>query len=174
VDGNPVEYVGQLQQQVGFRKPGEKVKVEVARKGGARKTVEVQLQEVTSPQEVAGSAGEHNNASDSNRVGTTSVDLLGLTVQSLDREVARRLELPADQQGVLVTEVTPGGPAYGEVAAPENGGPELILELEGKRVRTPAELREALKGHQSGDIVSLRIYNTQAKARRIERIRLGG
>src|SRR3954465_792700 len=32
VDGKPVEYVGQLQQQVGFRNPGEKVKVEVARK----------------------------------------------------------------------------------------------------------------------------------------------
>ncbi|HVQ46596.1 MAG TPA: trypsin-like peptidase domain-containing protein, partial [Gemmatimonadales bacterium] len=38
LDGKPVEYVGQLQQQVGFRKPGEKVKVEVARKGGVRKT----------------------------------------------------------------------------------------------------------------------------------------
>src|ERR671917_2100516 len=46
VAGKPVEYVGQLQQQVGFRKAGEKVKVEVARKGGVRKTLEVQLQEI--------------------------------------------------------------------------------------------------------------------------------
>src|ERR687891_2566581 len=45
VDGKPVEYVGQLQQQVGFRKAGEKVKVEVARKGGVRKTYDVRLQE---------------------------------------------------------------------------------------------------------------------------------
>ncbi len=35
VDGQPVSYVAQLQQLVGFRRPGEAVKVEVARKGGA-------------------------------------------------------------------------------------------------------------------------------------------
>ena len=53
VDGKPVEYVGQLQQQVAFRKAGEKVKVEVARKGGVRKTFEVGLQEVPAPRETA-------------------------------------------------------------------------------------------------------------------------
>src|SRR5829696_2178230 len=41
IDGRPVEYVGQLQQQIAFRKPGDKVKVEVARKGGVQKTYEV-------------------------------------------------------------------------------------------------------------------------------------
>src|SRR5829696_8849250 len=34
VDNKPVERVGQLQQVIGFRKPGDVVKVEVARKGG--------------------------------------------------------------------------------------------------------------------------------------------
>ena len=37
----------------------------------------------------------------------------------------------------------------------------------------PADVRQALKNYKAGDIVSLRIYNTQAKNRRIERIRLG-
>ena len=41
VDGKPVERVGQLQQVIGFRKPGDVVKVEVARKGGVRKTFSV-------------------------------------------------------------------------------------------------------------------------------------
>src|SRR5919112_607489 len=54
VDGKPVEYVGQLQQQVGFRKAGEKVKVEVARKGGVRKTLDVQLQEIAPAKALAG------------------------------------------------------------------------------------------------------------------------
>jgi S1-C subfamily serine protease len=149
------------------------VKVEVARKGGARKTIEVQLQEVTSPQELARAAGQGDDGSESGDGAATLVDLLGLTVQPLDRDAARQLELPADQQGVLVTGVTPGGPSHGEVAPPEAGGPDIILELEGKPVKTPADLRQALKGYKSGDIVSLRLYNTQAKARRIERIRLG-
>jgi S1-C subfamily serine protease len=85
----------------------------------------------------------------------------------------QQLGLPADQRGVLVTGVTAGGPAYGEVAGPDNGGPDIILDLEGKPVKTTADLRQALKNYKAGDIVSLRIYNTQAKNRRIERIRLG-
>ena len=43
LDGQPVEYTAQLQQLVGFRKPGEVVKVEVARKGGIRRTFNVRL-----------------------------------------------------------------------------------------------------------------------------------
>jgi serine protease Do len=171
VDGKPVEYVGQLQQQVGFRKPGEKVKVEVARKGGVRKTYEVRLQEVASPRELARNLGDGNRSDDS--ADAASIDLLGLTVQPLDQETMRQLELDAEQRGLLVTGVTPGGPAYGEVAEPDRGGPDIILEVEGKAVRTPSDLREALKSYKAGEIVSLRIYNTQAKARRIERIRLG-
>ena len=53
VDGKPVEYVGQLQQVIGFRKPGEVVKVEVARTGGVRKTVGVKLQELNDSPQVA-------------------------------------------------------------------------------------------------------------------------
>lgn len=170
VDGKRVEYVGQLQQQVGFRKAGEKVKVEVARKGGVRKTFEVRLQEVAAPRDVA---ARNSESSPGNNAGEASIDLLGLTVQPVDQEAAAQFDLPADQRGVLVTQVTPGGPSYGEVAEPQNGGPDIILELEGKPVKTPAELRQALRDYKVGDIVSLRIYNTQAKTRRIERIRLG-
>jgi len=45
--------------------------------------------------------------------------------------------------------------------------------VEGKPVRTAAELRKTIEGMKPGEIVSLRVYNTQAKNRRIERIRLG-
>jgi len=174
LDGKPVEYVGQLQQQVGFRKPGEKVKVEVARKGGVRKTYDVPLQEVKSTRELAGRSDNGSNNGDTvNDEAATSIDLLGVTVQSLDRDDVQQFDLPADQRGVLVTGVKPGGPAYGEVASPDNGGPDIILDLEGKPVKNPADLRQALKNYKAGDIVSLKIYNTQAKNRRIERIRLG-
>src|SRR5215210_3717562 len=91
VDGKPVEYVGQLQQQVGFRKPGEKVKVEVARKGGVRKTYEVPLQEVTAPRDLARRTTEGNDTGDAeDAAATTSIDLLGLTVQPLDQESVRQ------------------------------------------------------------------------------------
>ena len=38
-----MNYAAQLQQVIGFSRPGETVKVEVARKGGVRKTYPVKL-----------------------------------------------------------------------------------------------------------------------------------
>ncbi|HEY3011644.1 MAG TPA: Do family serine endopeptidase [Gemmatimonadales bacterium] len=174
VDGKPVEYVGQLQQEVAFRKPGETVKVEVARKGGVRKTLEVRLQEVGSPRELAGrNSARSNDAADSGDDSATSIDLLGLTVQPVDQDAVSQFDLAPDQRGLIVTGVDPGGPSYGEVADPDNGGPDILLALEGKSLKTSSDLEQALKSYKANDIVSLRIYNTQAKTRRIERIRLG-
>ena len=65
VDGKPVEYVGQLQQQIAFRQPGEMVKVEVARKGGVRKTFDVKLQEL--PAADARSRSRDSGAADDHR-----------------------------------------------------------------------------------------------------------
>ena len=39
IDGRRVDYVAQLQEAIAFRKPGETVEVEVARKGGQRADV---------------------------------------------------------------------------------------------------------------------------------------
>jgi serine protease Do len=174
VDGKPVEYVGQLQQQIAFRKSGETVKVEVARKGRVRKTLEVRLQEVAAPKETADRGSDQSNdASDSGDDAASSIDLLGLTVQPLDQDAVQQFELAPDQRGLLVTGVTPGGPSYRDVADPDTGGPDIILSVEGKPVKTVSDLKQSLKGFKKDDIVSLRIYNTQAKTRRIERIRLG-
>jgi serine protease Do len=174
VDGAPVEYVGQLQQQVAFRKAGEKVKVEVARKGGVRKTFEVRLQEVPAPKDTAGRDTEAtDDAANSSDEAAADIDLLGLTVQPVDQDAVEQFELKPEQRGLVVTGVIPGGPAQGEIAEPDNGGPDIILSVEGKSVKSVADLKQALKGDKSGDIVTLRLYNTQAKAHRIERIRLG-
>jgi len=173
VDGKPVDYVAQLQQQVGFRKPGEKVKVEVARKGGVRKTFDVALQEVASRDLAQRSSNAADSTADSVNSGATSIDLLGLTVQPVDQDAVQQFQLPQSDRGLLVTGVTPGGPAYGEIAEPDNGGPDIILSVEDKPVKTVADLRNVLKGYKAGDIVSLTLYNPQAKSRRIERIRLG-
>jgi serine protease Do len=175
IDGKPVEYVGQLQQQVAFRKPGEKVKVEVARKGGVRKTYEVPLQEVSAPREVASAASEGRGGNEGDADGATAnINLLGLTVQPVDQTAARELDLGPEQHGLIVTDVKPGGPAHGEVAEPNNGGPDILLSVEGKAVKGTADLRQVLKNYKTGDIVTLKLYNTRAKSNRIERIRLAG
>ncbi|HEX6107587.1 MAG TPA: Do family serine endopeptidase [Gemmatimonadales bacterium] len=172
IDGKPVEYVAQLQQEVAFREPGDRVKVEVARKGGVRKTLTVALQELPRPTGVASRDGAGSEDEDS-ATGAASLGRLGVTVSPVTDADAARFQLTREQRGVLVTEVRPGGPSWGELVDPGRGGPDIILEIEGKPVRTPAELRKALEGMKPGEIVSLRVYNTQAKNRRIERVRLG-
>jgi serine protease Do len=171
VDGKPVEYVGQLQQRVAFRKPGETVKVEVARKGGVRKTYSVKLQGMPAAAAVADRSGG-SDAENADGEGT-SMGRLGVSVAPVTREDAARLELTPAMQGLLVTDVIAGGPSWGELVDADRGGPDIILELEGKPVKSAAELRQRLEGMKPGDIVSLRVYNVQAKNRRIERIKLG-
>ncbi len=56
---------------------------------------------------------------------------------------------------------------------PDHGGPDIITEVEGTRIHSPADLRKALSAQKPGTIVSLRVYNARAETRRVERIKLG-
>jgi S1-C subfamily serine protease len=99
---------------------------------------------------------------------------LGISVEPVTADVAQQLQVPADARGLIVTDVTPGGPAWDVLFDdPQRGGPDIILSVEGKPVHTEAELRKTLQGEKVGSIVTLRIYNPRAQARRVERIRLG-
>ncbi len=170
IDGERVDYVGQLQEAVAFRKPGETVAVEVARKGGERVTLRVAVQHA------ADAAAERPAEREESRrdADAPGSDLapLGVTVSPLDAETARRLALPGDVRGVVVTGVDPDGPAAGQLAPAGRGASDLIVAVEGRAVRTPAELRAALDGVKAGDIVSLRVYDAASKTQRVERVRV--
>ena len=91
----------------------------------------------------------------------------------VDEDDVQQLKLTVDQRGAIVTDVKAGGPSYGELVDPDHGGPDIILEVEGAPVRSPADLRKAIAAQKPGSIVSLRVYNARAQTRRVERIRLG-
>ena len=172
VDSKPVERVGQLQQVIGFRKPGDIVKVEVARKGGVRKTFDVKLQALNDQPQVA--SADQGDTDNSAAPGGAAMNRLGITVEPVTPSVAQQLQLPQGMRGLVVTDVTPGGPAWETlVDDPQRNGPDIILSVEGKPVRTEADLRNALAAEQPGSIVSLGIYNPRAQSRRVDRIRLG-
>ena len=171
VDGARVEYVGQLQQQIAFRRPGETVKIEVARKGGVHKTLEVKLQELPAARSDA-DAGDDASA-DSVSDSAASLGKLGVTVAPVDEDDVQQLRLRPEQRGLIVTDVQAGGPSWGELVDPDHGGPDIILEVEGMPVKTTADLRKALAAQKPGSIVSLRVYNARAQSRRVERIKLG-
>jgi serine protease Do len=171
VDNKPVERVGQLQQVIGFRKPGDVVKVEVARKGGLRKTFDVKLQALNDQPQVASSDQEDTGGAASS--GGAVMNRLGVSVEPVTPDIAQQLQLPNGMRGLVVTDVTPGGPAWETLLDdPQRNGPDIILEIEGKPVKTEADLRNALKAEKPGSIVTLRVYNPRAQGRRVERIKL--
>ena len=169
IDGQAVNYVAQLQQLVGFRRPGESVKVEVARKGGARKTYNVRLMEQTgdtapSEQVEEEAAPEPEEAA--------NFQQLGIRGRTLTPEMVGELELGRDARGVAVMEVDPNGPSYGQLFSAADGGADIIQAVEGAAVRTDGELAAALREAGRGTIVTLRVFNSRTRQSRIERIRL--
>jgi len=170
VAGRRVDYVAQLQEAIAFRKPGETVEVEVARKGGQRATIRVPLQRVPSTQ--TASSPETTRPSSRRESAESTLPALGITVAPIDAQSTRGMEVPDEVRGVIVTDVDDASPAAGRIATPQSGGPDIILSVEGTNVTTPEALRAALRAAKPGDIVSLRIYNMPLKTRRIERIRL--
>jgi serine protease Do len=170
IDGEPVQYVAQLQQLVGFRRPGESVKVEVARKGGVRKVYTVRLMEQSSDERDADNQEQEPPKPSTEEA--VSFSELGASVQSLTPRLAQDFELDRDLRGVIVMEVDPNGPAYTRLFPPDEGGPDVIQSVEGVTIRTENDLRTALKAAGKGAIVSMRVYNSRQQEVRLVRIRL--
>jgi serine protease Do len=174
IDGEPIEYIAQLQQKVGFKRPGETVAVTVLRQGGERKTLTVRLAEALE---------EEDRVATTNRGGRRDPgeaapmeEAIGISVQPLTTEEARaeRITAVADAGGgLLVTSVAPDGPAYQKLLPPDEGGPDIILKVNGQPVRTRAEFRKALEPVKAGNIVTLHVYGAGPRlgAQRVVRLR---
>jgi serine protease Do len=175
IDGQNVDYVAQLQQIVAFKHPGESVKVEVARKGGERRTVTVRLisaAAIKQPTAQANGNEEQTPEKSDTPVGAT-IRPLGITVSPLTAAQTGELNLPASVHGLLVQNVDPDGPAAEYLAGQNNtDSPDVIVSVEGTPVRSESELRSALRRAGPGGIVTLIVYNTQG-GQRVARVQLG-
>jgi serine protease Do len=178
IDGQPVEYTAQLQQVVGFRHPGEVVKVEVARKGGVRKTFNVRLMSATatvrpastSKDEEPNDAPSGSGAKD--ETAGVAVRPLGVTVTPVTTQTAGELDLPAGMHGLVVQKVDDDGPVAELLNDADNDSPDIILSAEGQAVRSSEDLRNALKHPGPGGIVTLIVYNKSLGGRRVVRVQL--
>ncbi len=156
LDGQPVEYIAQLQQKVGFKKPGETVDVTVLRQGGERKTITVRLSKAPSDrEEVASTEGGSPKGE-----AAPKEEALGISVEPLSQEDAQDPRMRQVLQaggGLVVADVSPDGPAYNRLFGPGQGGPDIIMKVNGTRTHTRTEFREALRKVKHGDIVTLEV-----------------
>lgn len=174
VDGQPVQYTAQLQQLVGFRRPGDLVKVEVARKGGARRTYDVRLVSAEAaapaPAESAGPDNPDQPAPGGESAPQpTSIEPLGITVQPLTPGAMRELRIPATIRGLMIWDVTPGGVGFDQL-----GRGMVIMAVDDTEIRSERDLETALRAVGRNGIASLYLYipTTDGGVRRVVRVRL--
>ena len=165
LDGEPVGYTGQLQQVVGFRKPGDRVDVTVARRGGERHTYTVTLIEAEPDGQLAARIEEPA------REGRQRFDdKLGVALEEITAERLAREGLPRRYAGLRVLRIDPQGPARNYLLQRE-----IITHVEGERVRTEDDLAAALEDVGPGQIISVRtaLLGPGAVQTRIVRFRAG-
>ena len=161
VDGQPVESMAQLQQRIGFKKPGDVAQVTLVRKNGVRKTVLVKLTAAPSAEseEVA-----NNDDGTSSRDSAPMESRLGISVEPLSEQNVRDPNLQQVMRsggGLIVSQVSPDGPAYNRLADASQGvNPDIILKVNGTAVASRAELRRALAGVKKGEIVTLTVLSS--------------
>jgi serine protease Do len=157
LDGEPIDNTPQLQQKVAFKKPGETIDVTVLRQGGEKKTVTVRLTRAPSEADSEVAAASSKGKGDA----ATREEALGISVEPLTQDDARDPRLrPVVQRGggLIVTEVSPEGPAYQRLlSSDDDGGPDIIVAVNGQPTRTRAAFRDALRGVKPGAVVTLQV-----------------
>lgn len=129
-DGDPIEDVRDLQRRVARTAKGKRVKIKILRQGSVASltaavgefTQEVLVRREESPE-------------------PPPRDVLGLSLEELTPEIAKRFKLSMDE-GVVVTEVTEGSAAARAGVRPG----DLLAEVDQKPVKSLEEVRQALKG----------------------------
>lgn len=138
IDGKPIKYTAQLQQMVGFHRPGDMIKVTVARKGGTRDFMVRSVGDTQSAPESKPVSRPSRTVRDSTPAPT---NLLGVTVTPLTPAQSQELKVKG---GVLVKGALPGSSAQEKLTG------RVITEIEGKTIRTEEDLKAALKDASNG------------------------
>jgi len=167
-DGQPVDRVSTLQRIVRNHNPGETIEIEAMRYG-QRKTFRVTLMEAKTDQEVASASAPANAPA-----GGMLHPALGISVAPVSPEIAAQARLTTPVRGVLVSDVTPGGPADQKLAR-NDVITEVLFPAPRRAINTPAELQQVLGRLKNGDYVSLSVYSLDDRlhAPRIVNLQIG-
>jgi serine protease Do len=129
-NGRPVEDSNSLRNQIASTQPGTDVTLTV-RRGSIEQQIQAQLAELSVEANQAGRKSE----------GTGWGDLYGLSTSPLNPQTARRLGMPENTKGLVVTAVEPISPAYDSGLQPS----DVITQVNRQPVTGVADLKSALE-----------------------------
>jgi serine protease Do len=141
-NGKPVKNRDQLVSIVTGTKPGSTVPVKVWREKG-EKTLNITVDELNLEDEGARANTRETSAIEPDEQASQG---FGITLGALTPDVMRRLRVPADTDGVLVTDVEQGSPAFRQGIS--RG--DVILQVNRRPVGTPQDASRLLNQVASG------------------------
>ena len=156
VNGAPVKDAKDLARQIGGLAPGSTVKLTVWRKG-EEKSISLSLGELPKEREARAAMPEKSDPSG------TEVPRLGLTLAPAEKVAG------SGSEGVVVTEVDPNGVASDQGF--QTG--DVILEVAGKKVANPADVRSALGEAQKDGKKTILMRVKSGDATKFVAVRLG-
>jgi len=162
VNGQSIDRVSTLQRVIRNFKPGQSVSLDVMRFGD-KKSLNVKLGEPPVDRSSDVASANEDGRQPASRGNERSYDKLGISVQSVPTELAQQAKL-SDQwrRGLLVTDVSPSGPAYHELN--ENSSIIISVLYPKKRdVRSAADLEDAISSLKRGDLITLLVYDVRAQ-----------
>jgi serine protease Do len=138
-DVNPDQTVSYL---IANTPVGSRVPLEIIR-GGRRQTVTVTVGQRPTEEELARQlgTGQEEELAPENAPSTPGTSALGLTLQALNPQIARALNLPPNARGVVVAQVDPNSDAAEKGL--QRG--DLVVSVNQQLVTTPAQVQAAVE-----------------------------
>ena len=155
VDGKPVGYSGQLQQRIAEYRPGDRVTLTLYR---SRRPMDVGVRLAEAPiNDLAPRTVEQASTAD---------ERLGIRVEVLGAQTAREIGFE-EPGGVVITDVEQGSAAGRRGIFPG----ARILQINGRDVTDPEDVRSSLDAVRAGQIVSF-VLETPNGGRQIVNVRM--
>jgi len=140
VNGKTVKNPRDLAVNVAAVQPGEEAKLQVMRDGDTR-SVSVKVGQLPTETVASNEQGPHEQAR------------VGVALAPLSPQLRDQLDVPNGTNGAVVRQVEPGSPA--EQAGIQAG--DVIVSVSGKKVSSPSEAANAIRGASKDHALALRI-----------------
>jgi serine protease Do len=150
LNGQTVTDAGQLQMEVGQKRPGDTIQLEVMRDGKTI-SVPVTLEAMGAATAGAGSASEHGKGR------------WGLSLGDLNQGDRDQIQLPASVHGAVVEDVQPGSPA--DNAGLQRG--DVILEVNRHSEQSAADTTKALSSIPKGEDALVLVWSNGGSTFRV-------
>jgi serine protease Do len=150
LNGKSVSDAGELQMEVGQKRPGDTIQLEVLRDGKVM-NIPVTLESMGASGKNSSETGEHGKGR------------WGLSLGDLNQDARDQLQLPSNVQGAVVEDVQPGSPA--DNAGLQRG--DVILEVNRHAEHSAADVAHALSNVPNGQDALVLVWSNGGNTFRV-------